>query len=63
MTQKCFACDKKLGNNPKIADTRDDQTVYVGPDCYKRIVAAGEAGYRPSSWDIEIPNGELRLYV
>lgn len=58
--KKCFACDKKLGKNPHVADTRDDQTVFVGADCYKKIEKAGQEGYRPTSWDF---GGNLRLYT
>jgi hypothetical protein len=25
----------------------ESQTAYVGPDCYKKIKAAGAAGYQP----------------
>ena len=53
---KCFACDKPLPVNPTLADTRDGQTVYVGPECLRRIRAAGEAGYQP-------PRGGPRLYL
>jgi hypothetical protein len=54
---KCFACDKKLGLNPKLVQSAvDEQTMYVGSDCYKRILAAGEAGYQP-------PLGGPRLKV
>lgn len=45
---KCFACDRKLGKNPRLVDTRDCQTVYVGSECYKLIKASGEVGYQPS---------------
>lgn len=48
MSEKCFACDKKLGGMPELADTRDDQLVYVGRDCAAKIRAAGERGYQPS---------------
>lgn len=51
----CFACDRKLGKNPKMADTRDNQIVYVGINCYKHIEDAGETGYQP-------PLGGPRLY-
>jgi hypothetical protein len=54
--ERCFACDKKLGRHPAVADTRDDQAVYVGSECYKLIRAAGEAGYQP-------PKGGPRLWV
>src|SRR5687767_89245 len=52
---RCFACDKPLGRNPKTADTRDDQIVFVGSDCHKRIEAAGKVGYQP-------PKGGPRLF-
>lgn len=56
--ERCFACNKILGKNPKMVDTRDDQKVYVGAECYKRVVQAGERGYKcPNA----IP-GEPRLY-
>ena len=44
---KCFACNRKLGINPPVADTRDDQRVFVGSDCYLKIKKAGETGYQP----------------
>lgn len=53
---KCFACGKPLGANPKLADTRDGQTAYVGSDCWKKIVSAGEGGYQP-------PRGGPALYT
>lgn len=55
MAGKCFACDKRLGKRPSIADTRDGQFVFVGSECYRLIVAAGEVGYQP-------PLGGPRLY-
>jgi hypothetical protein len=42
---QCFACDKDLPAKYYEADTRDDQTVFVGPDCFARIKKAGDAGY------------------
>ena len=56
MLERCFACNRKLGRNPATADTREDQTVVVGRDCYASIVAAGDAGYQP-------PLGGPRLYA
>ena len=53
---KCFACDKPLGFNPAVADTRDDQYVNVGSECYKLIKQAGEVGYQP-------PLGGPKLYT
>ncbi len=52
---KCFACGKKLGKNPKEVDTRDDQVAFVGDGCYKLIKQSGEEGYQP-------PKGGPRLY-
>ena len=53
---KCFACNRKLGKNPALVDTRDGQTVYVGSECFKIIKAAGDEGYQP-------PTGGPRLWV
>ena len=52
----CFACGRKLGKSPKLADTRDDQIVQVGNECYKLIKAAGNRGYQP-------PRGGPRLFL
>lgn len=57
MIIRCFACNKKLGKNPEAVDTRDDQHVLVGSECYKKIVAAGELGWKHSSRD------SLRLWI
>jgi len=38
-----------------LADTRDGQTVFVGPECFKHIRAAGDEGYQP-------PLGGPRLF-
>lgn len=56
MKEKCFACDKPLGDTHRYADTRDDQIVRVGPNCFALIQAAGEEGYQP-------PKGGPKLYV
>lgn len=55
---RCFACDKKIGarSAADLVDTRDDQLVYVGAECRKKIEAAGEAGYQP-------PKGGPRLFL
>lgn len=55
MTERCFACDKPLGKSPKMADTRDGQTVYVGSECFKQITKSGESGWQP-------PKGGPKLY-
>lgn len=54
--RRCYACGKLLGTRPRLVDTREDQTVYVGPECFKRIVTAGDCGYQP-------PKGGPRLYL
>jgi hypothetical protein len=51
---KCFACDKPL-NSYNCVDTRDDQVVFVGSECYRKIIASGETGYQP-------PKGGPRLW-
>lgn len=53
---KCFACGKAFRDGKKLlADTREDQKVFVGSACMKKIIRAGEAGYQP-------PLGGPRLY-
>jgi hypothetical protein len=43
--EKCFLCFRPLKSATKMqADTRDDQIVYVGPDCYNRIQLSGDNG-------------------
>lgn len=51
----CFACGRQIKNRHYIVDTRDSQTSFVGPECFKLIVAAGNDGYQP-------PRGGPRLY-
>jgi hypothetical protein len=46
----CFACGRKLGKNPFLADTRDDQIVHVGSECIKVIRAAGNDGLTVSGF-------------
>lgn len=41
---KCYLCGKPMRER-RLVDTRDDQLVDVGPDCYAKVRAAGEAGY------------------
>ena len=54
--ERCFACDRQLGKTPRLVDTRDGQTVYVGSECFKHIEAAAELGWQPSK-------GGPRLYL
>jgi hypothetical protein len=56
MADKCFACDRTLGRSYALVDTRDDQLVYVGSECFKLVVASGDRGYQP-------PKGGPRLYA
>jgi hypothetical protein len=42
--KRCFACDKRLGQNPRHAVTSDGQVVAVGSECYKQI---GTDGWQP----------------
>lgn len=59
--KRCFACDKRLGNTPRLAVTEDgQQLVYVGSECFKAISAAGKAGYQPP---LGGPRLLLTLYV
>lgn len=52
---KCFACGRKLGKSPQLVDTRDDQLVFVGRECFKLVQQAGNSGYQP-------PLGGPRLF-
>lgn len=48
MTEKCFACGKPLPKSKKMARVDLEPTiVYVGPDCYRHVVAGGEGGWQP----------------
>ena len=51
---KCFVCDKKLKQTKYLVITIDGQTVYVGPECFKRIIKT-PGGYQP-------PLGGPKLY-
>ncbi|WP_187084021.1 hypothetical protein [Ramlibacter albus] len=55
--ERCFACDRVIRDrNPLRADTRDAQLVFVGSDCYRKIVNADDDGYQP-------PKGGPRLFA
>lgn len=45
-TDRCFACSRKLAVG-YIADTRDGQLVTVGPECLRKVLKAGNAGFQP----------------
>lgn len=54
---KCFACDRPFRTAAvrALASTSDGQTVYVGPECYRHVIACEADGYQP-------PKGGPRLY-
>lgn len=43
---KCFACDRQLNKTIYLVVTEDGQTVYVGPDCYRKIRQSNKS-YQP----------------
>jgi hypothetical protein len=51
----CFACGRPLRGPPALADTRDDQIVYLGPECARWVRQADDEGYQP-------PLGGPRLF-
>ena len=55
-TNRCYACNRKLGKSPKLVTCEDEQDVYVGSECYKYIVVGAAQGYQP-------PLGGPRLYL
>lgn len=50
----CYACDRPLKRR-FIVKTSDDQKVFVGPDCWARVIDAAAEGYQP-------PRGGPRLF-
>ena len=56
MMKRCFICNRKLGKNPRRADTHEDQWVFIGSECYQLIRDAGVEGYQASQ------KSGLRLY-
>lgn len=53
--ERCFACGRRLGKTPLLVDTRDGQEVFVGRECGKLVLAAGDDGWLP-------PKGGPRLF-
>jgi hypothetical protein len=54
---QCFACGKPFGaKQPKEVFTSDPQMQHVGPECFRKIRAAGNEGYQP-------PLGGPRLWA
>lgn len=54
--EPCFACGKRMARSGYLVGCKDDQTVFVGPECLRHIKEAGENGYQP-------PKGGPRLYL
>ena len=54
MTNKCFACDKKLKKHREAQVIGESTIVWVGLDCYSKIKRAGYEGWQP-------PKGGPRL--
>ncbi len=50
--KRCFACGRQLGRNPHVVVCEDEQSVFVGSECYKHI---GPEGWQP-------PKGGPRLF-
>ena len=55
---RCYACDRLIRTRraPCEVFTSDRQLVWVGSECYRKILAAGGSGYQP-------PLGGPRLFV
>ncbi len=61
----CFACGKLFKDETEhfLVDTRDGQTVYVGPECYTKIVKAGEEGFQPTRYKGKKIDNMQRLWL
>jgi hypothetical protein len=58
-TDCCFACDKPLKDTATrglLVTCADEQTVFVGAECFRHIKAGREAGWQPKK-------GGPRLYM
>jgi len=55
---QCFACNRRLVRPEEVYTTDGDGSnmVWVGPECFKKIEAAGDFGYQP-------PLGGPRLFL
>lgn len=56
--QRCFLCGRKLGKHPTLADTRDDQLVFIGSECAKLVNSAGDKGYDGPNYKL----GYVKVY-
>lgn len=54
---KCFACDRPLRGRQReyLVRCADEQTVFIGSDCFRRVRETGPDGYQP-------PLGGPRLF-
>lgn len=56
---RCYACHRRI-KAPEAwqayLEDDDHAPVYIGPDCFKRVDAAGADGYKP-------PKGGPRLFA
>jgi hypothetical protein len=49
MSERCFACGKLITGKPRVVITEDGgQLPWVGPECFKHVAAAGNAGWAPT---------------
>lgn len=53
--EPCFACDRPMSSK-YLVTCRDEQTVFVGSECFKKIRAADIHGWQP-------PKGGPRLFT
>jgi hypothetical protein len=53
---RCFACNKPMKGSRHLVACQDDQTAFVGPECFRKIRKSGAAGYQPEL-------GGPRLYI
>lgn len=44
---KCFACNRLIKQRRFLVRCADEQTVFIGPECFKRVKASSN-GYQPS---------------
>jgi hypothetical protein len=45
--EPCFACDCPM-NSKYLVRCIDEQTVFIGSECFKRVRTAGADGWQPS---------------
>jgi hypothetical protein len=60
VTERCFACDrviKDTGDSARshLVECIDEQTAFIGPECFRKVKRAGVDGWQP-------PKGGPRLF-